>query len=100
MKFAQMSALPQQLSHFDTGKEKSQSCTRPQRKDQAANLSDAQINALILMDRSLPSLKASEVLVTDTSQLPRMIIAAQQANVIDGEIVKGYKPTPSTQEIE
>ena len=52
------------------------------------------------MDRSLPSLKASEVLVTDTSQLPRMIIAARQANVIDGEIVKGYKPTPSTQEIE
>jgi hypothetical protein len=41
-----MSALPQQLSHFDTGKEKSQSCTRPQRKDQTENLSDAQTNAL------------------------------------------------------
>ena len=49
MKFAtqgQMTALPQKLSYFDTGKEKSKSCARLQGKDQTENLSDAQTNAL------------------------------------------------------
>lgn len=53
----------------------------------------------LLLDRYLPTLKASEIHITDRSQLPRMVV---QANVIDAEVIEstGYRPAPPSTEID